>query len=275
MLVIDTHVHFYDPFKTNDLPWPPKNNLILYKKYYPDDLLKELDNKYTVKSILIESSPRLKDNLVSLKIANDNNSILGYIANIDISKNHFCESVNEFLVNSKFKGIRLRPSKINLKNNIELLNFEFLQEKNINIDLLCNPEDFLIIEFLAKNFPKLNFIINHLLNFTIDNLFNKDQLKSLKKLSKHNNIFIKVSSLPILLKSSKDLKKAYYNILYELINIFKVDNLVYGSNWPVIKTNSGYIQQFELLLNTYEKIDRKNSNKIFYNNAVELYSLQG
>ena len=54
--------------------------------------------------------------------------------------------------------------------------------------------------------------------------------KLLKKLSEHNNIFIKVSSLPILLKSSKDLKIAYFNILYELINIFKVDNLVYGSN---------------------------------------------
>ena len=126
------------------------------------------------------------------------------------------------MVNSKFKGIRLRPSKINLKNKIELLNFEFLQKKNINIDLLCNPEDFLKIEFLAKNFPKLNFIISHLLNFTICNLFNKDQLKSLKKLSKLNNIFIKVSSLPILFKSSKDLKKAYYNIYMNLFIFLKL-----------------------------------------------------
>ena len=48
-----------------------------------------------------------------------------------------------------------------------------------------------------------------------------------------------------------------------LINIFKVDNLVYGSNWPVIKTNSDYIQQFEFLLNTYEQFDKKNPTKYF------------
>jgi predicted TIM-barrel fold metal-dependent hydrolase len=36
-MIIDTHVHFYDPFRPEGVPWPPKKNDLLYRTVVPKD----------------------------------------------------------------------------------------------------------------------------------------------------------------------------------------------------------------------------------------------
>ncbi|MCX7887397.1 MAG: twin-arginine translocation signal domain-containing protein, partial [Verrucomicrobiae bacterium] len=35
--IIDTHVHFYDPSRPQGVPWPPKNDALLYRTVLPKD----------------------------------------------------------------------------------------------------------------------------------------------------------------------------------------------------------------------------------------------
>ena len=35
-MIIDTHTHFYDPTRPQGIPWPPKDNLLLYRTVLPE-----------------------------------------------------------------------------------------------------------------------------------------------------------------------------------------------------------------------------------------------
>ena len=34
-MIIDTHVHFYDPTRPGGVPWPPKDDKVLYRPVLP------------------------------------------------------------------------------------------------------------------------------------------------------------------------------------------------------------------------------------------------
>ncbi|MSV32715.1 MAG: amidohydrolase, partial [Bryobacterales bacterium] len=34
--IIDTHIHLFDPRRPQGIPWPPKDNAIMYKPALPD-----------------------------------------------------------------------------------------------------------------------------------------------------------------------------------------------------------------------------------------------
>src|SRR5690348_12130609 len=36
--IIDTHTHFYDPTRPEGVPWPPKNDSVLYRRVLPTEL---------------------------------------------------------------------------------------------------------------------------------------------------------------------------------------------------------------------------------------------
>ena len=36
-MIIDTHTHFYDPFRPQGVPWPEKDDEILYRRALPED----------------------------------------------------------------------------------------------------------------------------------------------------------------------------------------------------------------------------------------------
>src|SRR5678816_1349310 len=36
--IIDTHTHFYDPTRPQGVPWPPKNDAVLYRTVLPAEL---------------------------------------------------------------------------------------------------------------------------------------------------------------------------------------------------------------------------------------------
>ncbi len=35
--IIDTHTHFYDPTRPQGVPWPPKDDAVLYRRVLPRD----------------------------------------------------------------------------------------------------------------------------------------------------------------------------------------------------------------------------------------------
>ena len=36
-MIIDTHTHFYDPARPEGVPWPPKDNKLLYRTVLPPE----------------------------------------------------------------------------------------------------------------------------------------------------------------------------------------------------------------------------------------------
>ena len=55
--IIDTHTHFYDPTRIGGVPWPPKNDPILYRPVFPPHYRAEKVPQRVNGTVVVEASP--------------------------------------------------------------------------------------------------------------------------------------------------------------------------------------------------------------------------
>src|SRR6478672_7328540 len=59
---IDTHIHLYDPTRPEGVPWPGKDDKVLYKPTLATYYLKVIAGTRMTGAIVVECSPRVEDN---------------------------------------------------------------------------------------------------------------------------------------------------------------------------------------------------------------------
>src|ERR1035441_1815292 len=86
--VIDTHIHLYDPTRPQGVPWPNKENKILYQTSLPPRYRKIVEPLGIVGAIEVECSAWLEDNQWVLDI--DRKSTRLNSSHLGISYAVFC-----------------------------------------------------------------------------------------------------------------------------------------------------------------------------------------
>ena len=75
--IIDTHIHLFDPTRPQGVPWPPKDDPILYKPALPDRYRKIAVPLGVVGAIEVECSPWVEDNQWVLDVAAKDSIVVG------------------------------------------------------------------------------------------------------------------------------------------------------------------------------------------------------
>src|SRR4051812_7260212 len=70
--IIDTHIHLYDPSRPQGVPWPPKENKLLYRTTMPADFQAATRGLGVNGVVVVEASVLLEDNQWILDLARDN-----------------------------------------------------------------------------------------------------------------------------------------------------------------------------------------------------------
>src|SRR6266542_3780288 len=60
--LIDTHTHFYDPTRAEGVPWPPRDDKLLYRTRLPKDYRALPVPRPVTGTVVVEASPWLEDN---------------------------------------------------------------------------------------------------------------------------------------------------------------------------------------------------------------------
>src|SRR5580658_5032056 len=103
---IDTHIHLFDPSRPQGVPWPDKNNKVLYQPALPDRYRRVTQGLGIVGAIEIECSPWLEDNQWVLDIAAKDSIIVGTIGDLEPGIPKFRAQLERFARNPLFLGIR-------------------------------------------------------------------------------------------------------------------------------------------------------------------------
>src|SRR5262245_19874665 len=104
---VDCHTHFYDPSRPEGVPWPGKEDQVLYRTVLPRHFLEQASPLGIKKIIVVEASPRVDDNAWLLQLASANSSIAGVVGNLAPGKPGFDENLKRFAANVIFRGIRI------------------------------------------------------------------------------------------------------------------------------------------------------------------------
>ena len=279
--IIDTHTHFYDPTRPQGVPWPPKDDAVLYRAILPK-IYRALPVPQRVDgTVVVEASPWVEDNQWILDMAAGDPFIVGLVGNLPLGTPECAGHLKRFAANPLFRGIRTRAGSFEkaLDDRAFVNDLRDAAERGLSFDVYSPPSWVASAVRLAKLVPKLRLIINHVANADVTGKEpSADWRRMMEKLAAHPQVFMKVSGLVEGTKRRKGDAPAdvdfYRPVLDILWKLFGADRLVYGSNWPVSEHYAplGRVQQ--IAMNYFAEKGRAALDKVFWKSAQAAYGLK-
>lgn len=241
MPVIDSHIHLFDPRRPEGVPWPDKNDTVLYQPALPERYRRITKGLGVVGAIEVECSPWLEDNQWVLDVAAKDTIVVGTVGNLEPGQPDFRKQLERFHKNPLFRGIRYGNLwGRNLSEQISRPQFisdlQALADADLELDT-ANPDPVLIsaVLRLTDQVHNLRIVIDHLphLDPPLDPQ-GRDQLRAnLRELGKRPQVYVKVSEVVRRVGGEVCADLNFYRArLDELWDTFGPDRLIYGSDWP-------------------------------------------
>jgi L-fuconolactonase len=255
--IIDTHTHFYDPTRAEGVPWPPRDDKLLYRQVLPKDYRAVPVPRPVLGTVVVETSPWLEDNQWVLDLAAHDPFIVGFVGNVPVGTKGFGGHLKRFAANPLFRGLRLRNRKPEgaLDDPAFVADLKLLAVHDRSLDLLGGMEILPFADRLAKEVPSLRIIINHLAGVVVDGQAPPaDWVTQMRALVRRPNIYCKLSGLVEGTGRSDGSAprnvEFYRRVLDAMCSMFSPERLMYASNWPVsarfapLATVQGIIQDY-------------------------------
>ncbi len=276
--VVDTHTHFYDPTRPQGVPWPSKDDPLLYRPVLPREF-QTLTKPFGVTgTVIVEASPWVEDNQWLLDLATSDPFVFGVVGNLSPGTESFAKHLARFAKNPVYRGIRVNADAVNkgLESPAFLSDLKTLTDAGLELDVNGGPEMLQIVDRLADRLPDLRIVINHLSNVKIDGKEPPAAWQAgLKACATHPKVFLKVSALVESARAGQRQAPSdtsfYHPILNAAWKTFGEDRLIYGSNWPVSDNAGPYKLVFQIVSEYFRDQGRIASEKFFARNALAAY----
>ena len=278
--VIDTHIHLFDPTRPQGVPWPPKDNTVLYKPALPDRYRK-LTAPFNVRgAIEVEASPWLEDNQWVLDIAAKDKILVGTVGNLEPGKPEFGKELERFHRNSLFRGIRYgnlwdRDMQAEIDKPAFAAGLKLLADAGLSLDT-ANPNPRLMgtVVRVTDKAPNLRVIIDHLpqLNPPAEAKALAAYRGDLRELSQRPQVYVKISEVLQKVDGRVPEDIGHYRArIDELFGLFGEDRVLYGSDWPNSDNWAPYPVVFNVVREYFTAKGRAVAEKYFWKNSIAAY----
>lgn len=269
---IDTHTHFYDPTRPQGVPWPSANSRLLYRPVHPEEFQRLSSPCHVVGTVMVEASEWVEDNAWGLDLAKSNPGIVGVIGHLRPGHPDFAANLARFSANPLFLGLRLRglsPSEMVAAD--ALTDIKRVADHDQTLDILGGAKILAPAEEIARRFPTLRIVINHL-PFSDWDSDPAAMRVALARLATTENVFVKVSAVVRRHEGEVVTDPDFYRpSLDVLLDQFGPDRLVFGSNWPVSNLVAPYADVHRVVADYFATKSRGVAEKYFWRNSHVAY----
>lgn len=278
--IIDTHIHLFDTRRPQGVPWPPKNDTLLYHPALPERYQAVTRGLGIVGAIEVECSPLIEDNQWVLDVAAKAPIIVGTVGDLDPGHPDFRRHLEGFHHNPLFRGIRYgnlwgRNLSAVLARPEFIANLKAVADAGLELDT-ANPDAALIaaVVRVTDSVPDLRIVIDHLPELEPPSEANaRTELEAnLRELGKHPQVYAKVSEVvrPIGGKLHDDV--GFYRAeLDRILDTFGEDRVLYGSDWPNSDHSAPFDRELSVVREYFMSKGQAIAEKYFWKNSVAAY----
>lgn len=273
-MIIDTHTHFYDPYRPEGVPWPPRDDALLYRLVLPEDYRAVAVPEGVTGTVVVEASEWFEDNGWILDLAATEPFIVGFVGNLDPESDQFESRLASLSGNPLFRGIRLHRNEVQTVSDSLFSRLELLARADLSLDLLIDVEQLHSAVRIADGLPDLRIVLNHVIHVPIDGKTpDPDWIDGLHNVSQYPNVYCKVSGLVETARERPAPPELIYYAptLDHLWEILGVDRLIYASNWPVCEHGADYATVQRIPMEYFKAIGDEATEKVFWRNAKAAY----
>ncbi len=272
MPLIDAHQHFW----TVGAPWhcwPGPELPSLYQDFLPPDIAPLLDAEEVIGTVLVQSQPSSADTDWMLDIASVQPRILGVVGWIDLVDPDAPARIAALARRAKLKG--LRPMLQDLpadwvEQPAAAPALTAIAEHGLVLDALIRPAHLRSIEAIARRYPALSIVVDHIAKPDIAGDVRQPWASDLSCLAALPQVSCKLSGLVTEAATCCDARDLQFYV-ETAVSLFGPDRLLWGSDWPVVLLRTSYADWLDTARTLLPPQDR---HAILYENAIRIYGLE-
>ena len=277
---IDAHQHFWQRSQPFDYKWLDNPKLAkICGDYLPDDLKVHLDHRNIDGSIFVQTQHNLLENDWVLSLCDQNSYLLGMVGWVDLASRECEDQLLKARQNPKFLGVRHvvqdEPDDNFLIRTDVLRGLSILEKHHVPFDVLIYVKHLKHVPTLARKFPTLKMVINHLAKPQIASHGFAYWQRDFVACAKYENVFCKLSGMVTEADweawQPADLKP----YIDQAIEAFSPSRLMFGSDWPVCELAASYEQVHDALAENIATLTTAEQSEIFAGTARRYYELNG
>jgi predicted TIM-barrel fold metal-dependent hydrolase len=276
--LIDTHTHFYDPTRSQGVPWPPREDKLLYRTVLPKDYRTLPVPQPVTGTVVVEASPWIEDNQWVLDLAANDPFIVGIVGNLPVGTQQFAGHLKRFATNKLFRGIRIRDRKLEgtLDDPAFVADLKLLADHDLSLDLVGSSEILPYADRMAKQVSGLRIVIDHLAGLAVDGKPPPaDWVQQMKALVKRPQVYCKLSGLVEGTGrsdgSAPSVVEFYRPVLDAMRGMFGPERLIYASNWPVSERFAPLATVQGIVVDYFRSHGRRTEEQVFSRSAKAAY----
>ena len=292
MQVIDTHQHLWDLDRFR-LPWLEGAGEVLRRSYRTDDYREATRDIPVAKAVYMEVDVAVEqqteeaNHLTRLSQSPDHPTVGAVISGRPESPN-FAAYIHQFDGNDYIKGIRRivenRGPGLCLQPQF-VKSIQLLGSLGMTFDICIAPNDLHEAVELVKQCPDTRFIIDHCGNADPKAFLSRrsdgeaepghsadDWRRDMSRLAEFPNTVCKISG--IVVRAPKQWEADHLApVVNHCLDAWGADRVVFGSDWPVCLLNASLQQWYEALCQIVSSRPEADQQKLFFDNAQQLYRL--
>lgn len=269
---IDSHQHFWN-FNAERDAWITDDMKAIQRDFSPPDLAEVLIKNKIDGCVAVQSDQSEMETNFLLSLAERYDFIKGVVGWVDLMADNVGERLSHFSSFDKFKGIRhiVQDEPLGFMEDPNFQRgIQALEAFDLTYDLLIKPPQLEEAIAMTRKFPNQKFVLDHIAKPQISKGIDKQWANGIRELSKHSNLYCKVSGMVTETEQLKWEADDFSEFLQLVTDAFGTDRLMYGSDWPVCLLAASYDQVHSIISNYYAGADL---NKVMGENAVRFYNL--
>jgi L-fuconolactonase len=276
--VIDCHIHLFDPSRPQGVPWPGKDNKILYQTSLPSRYRPIAEPLGIVGAIEVECSSWLEDNQWVLDVAAKDDIMVGTVGRLVPGTPEFGPNLERFHRNPLYRGIRYglgRNGGREFDNPDFVADLKRLADADLVLDT-ANPSVALLADVVrvSDRVPHLRIVVDHLPQMVppTEAEPRASYEASMKAFRERPQIYVKVSEVLRRVDGRIPTELEFYRSrLDEILDVFGADRVLYGSDWPNGDQWLPVPVGFKIVQEYFLGRGREAAEKYFWRNSVKCY----
>lgn len=272
-MIVDAHQHFWR-LERGDYTFPSRTDPILYRDFLPPDLAPIVSEAEVDGTILVQATETIAESHFLFGLAAETPWVAGVVgwwdprggagsldALMASPDSDVCVGVRPMLQRYDEAAWLLEPASLD--------ELQSISERGLTFDALVDVRHLAVIAELARIIPTLRIVIDHMGKpWRTPDRFS-DWADGISLLATRPNCRVKVSGFPFGAAgnaSPADLP----GLIDHLQAQFGVERLVWGSDWPVVEREGGYLTA---LSSMQQHFSSDEGRAVFGANARDLYTL--
>ena len=274
-MIIDTHVHIFDPFRPEGAPWPDPENGLLYRTTLPEQVKAQAMPEGVDGVVVVEASEWVEDNQWILDIAKEDPFIVGLVGRLEPGDEHFARDLERFAADPIFQGIRFWGGYFeDVEQQGFLDKMRLVADKGLAVDVNFPWQHADGFFALQEQVPDVKIVLEHVSAIKVNGAAPADEwMDNMRRAAGHLDTMLKVSAL--MENSAEQPAPAgldYYRpALDAMWEIFGEDRLFYGSNWPVCERAGTYARCIRIVRAYFAEKGTEATEKFFWRNSQAAY----